>query len=121
MREVLKDSGTLRAGVEFCATPYLSIRGGFIWSDSAVKSSYDDLLATHIMPTSQHYITGGIGLQLNSSAYIDFAYQYGSTRYAQSANFYGIYEAGAGNDIVSEVFSTRSNKHIAVITFGCRF
>lgn len=121
IREVLKDSGTLRAGVEFCATPYLSIRGGFIWSDSAVKSSYDDLLATHIMPTSQYYITGGLGIQLNRSAYIDFAYQYGSTHYAQSANFYGYFDDNTGVDIVSEVFSTKSNKHMAVLTFGWRF
>ena len=121
MKEYFKGSNTVRVGAEAYVLPFLPVRVGYIWNGSTLRDGYKDIVATHPMPTQQSYITAGFGIKFNKCVYMDFAYQYGTTKYSSYQTFYAIDEFDPNLNIESRLFTTKTNRHIGVITLGFRF
>ena len=121
MKDCFKGSNTLRFGAEAYLLPYLPVRVGYIWNGSTLRDEYVDSVFSRPIPTQQQYITAGFGLKFSQSVYLDFAYQYGTTKYSAYQTFYAIDEFDPSKDIQSQVYSTKTHRHIGVITLGFRF
>ena len=120
-KELFKGSNTIRLGAEANILPFLPVRVGYIWSGSTLREGYEDIIASHPMPTKQWYVTAGLGIKFGSSIYLDLAYQYGTTNYSRYQTFYAIDSEDAKQNIESRLFDTHTDRHIAVLTFGVRF
>lgn len=120
-KEFFKGSNTIRLGAEANILPFLPVRVGYIWSGSTLREGYEDIIASHPMPTKQWYVTAGFGIKFGRSIYLDLAYQYGTTNYSRYQTFYAIDSEDAEQNIESRLFDTRTDRHIAVLTFGVRF
>lgn len=120
-KEIFKGSNTIRLGAEANILPFLPVRVGYIWSGSTLREGYEDIIASHPMPTKQWYVTAGFGIKFGSSIYLDLAYQYGTTNYSRYQTFYAIDSEDAEQNIESRLFDTQTDRHIAVLTFGVRF
>ncbi len=120
-KEFFKGSNTLRLGAEANILPFLPVRVGYIWSGSTLREGYEDIIASHPMPTKQWYVTAGFGIKFGRSIYLDLAYQYGTTNYSRYQTFYAIDSEDAEQNIESRLFDTQTDRHIAVLTFGVRF
>ena len=121
MKEVFKGSNTVRVGAEGYLLPFLALRAGYIWSGSTLQKGYEDIIATHPIPTQQSYITAGVGIKFSRMIYLDIAYQYGTTKYSSFKTFYAIDNADPLQDIESRLYSVKTNRHIGVVTLGFRF
>jgi hypothetical protein len=121
MKTYFKGSNTLRVGAEMYMLPFLPVRVGYIWNGSTLRKGYENMVASHPLPTKQQYITAGFGIKFTRSVYMDFAYQYGITNYTDYQTFYAIDSEDETLNIQSDLFSTKTRRHIAVITFGVRF
>lgn len=120
-KEFFKGSNTIRLGAEANILPFLPVRVGYIWSGSTLREGYEDIIASHPMPTKQWYVTAGFGIKFGRSIYLDLAYQYGTTNYSRYQTFYAIDGEDAEQNIESRLFDTQTDRHIAVLTFGVRF
>lgn len=120
-KEFFKGSNTIRLGAEANILPFLPVRVGYIWSGSTLREGYEDIIASHPMPTKQWYVTAGFGIKFGRSIYLDLAYQYGTTNYSRYQTFYAIDREDAEQNIESLLFDTQTDRHIAVLTFGVRF
>lgn len=120
-KEIFKGSSTLRVGAEGYVLPFLALRAGYIWSGNTLREGYEDIIATHIMPKSQSYITAGVGIKFNESVYLDVAYQYGETKYTGHQTFYYTDALDPDFDFGSRIFDDSVTRHIAVVTLGFRF
>ncbi len=121
MNEVFKGGNTVRVGAEANVLPYLALRAGYIWSGSTLRSEYKDAIFTHPLPTTNSYITCGIGIKFNQSTYLDLAYQYNAVKYSPFKTFYAVDSADAAQNIESRTFTLSSDRHIALLTLGFRF
>jgi long-subunit fatty acid transport protein len=121
MKEFFKGSNTIRVGAEAYLLPFLPIRVGYIWNGSTLRKGYEHIVATHPIPTQQQYVTAGFGIKFSQTVYMDFAYQYGTTKYSSYQTFYAIDSEDADQNIESDLFTTNTNRHIAVMTLGFRF
>jgi hypothetical protein len=121
MKEYFQGNNTLRLGAEAYLLPFLPIRVGYIWNGSTLRDDYKDIVASRPMSTQQSYITAGFGIKFSQSVYMDFAYQYGTTKYSSYQTFYAIDEFDPELNIESRLFTTKTNRHIGVITLGFRF
>lgn len=120
-KKYFKGSNTIRLGAEANILPFLPVRVGYIWSGSTLREGYEDIIASHPMPTKQWYVTAGFGIKFGRSIYLDLAYQYGTTNYSRYQTFYAIDSKDAKQNIESRLFDTQTDRHIAVLTFGVRF
>ncbi len=122
-KEVFKGSNTLRLGAEYYLLPAVALRAGYIWSDNAIKSEYVNALTSRPMPTTQSFVTAGLGLHLNKTTYLDFAYQYGTTHYTSIQPFYVTETIGHETTayIESATFDTKTARQNFVVTLGFRF
>lgn len=122
-KEVFKGSSTLRLGVEYYAIPAVALRAGYIWSGNAIKEGYENALTSRPMPTTQSFVTAGLGLHLNNTTYLDFAYQYGTTHYTSIQPFYVTETIGHETtaSIESATFDTKTARQNFVVTLGFRF
>lgn len=121
MKEIFKGGSTVRVGAEVYVLPFLPVRAGYIWSGSTLREDYEDIIAGHQMPTEQSIVSAGFGLQLNKIVYLDFAYQYSTTNYSSHQTFYAIDSLYPEMDIESRLFSTKTKRHMAIVTVGFRF
>ena len=122
-KRVFKANNTLRLGAECYVLPAVALRAGYIWSGSPIKKSYEDMMTSRPSPTTQSFLTAGIGLHLNKTTYLDFAYQYGTTHYTSIQPFY-VTETIDGVTtayIESAIFDTKTSRHNCVLTLGFRF
>lgn len=120
---VFKGSNTLRLGGEFYLLPAVALRAGYIWSGKTLRSDYEHAIFSRPIPTEQSFLTAGFGLHLNKTTTLDFAYQYGTTHYTSEQLFY-ITETvdDVTEEIIgSEVFTTKTTRHNAVLTLSFRF
>ena len=122
-KEVFKGSSTLRLGVEYYLLPAVALRAGYIWSDNAIKSEYVNAITSRPLPTKQSFLTAGLGLHLNNTTYLDFAYQYGTTHYTSIQPFYVTETIGHETtaSIESATFDTKTARQNFVVTLGFRF
>ena len=118
-KEVFKANNTIRLGLEYYALPAVALRAGYIWSDSAIKSEYVNAITSRPLPTTQSFLTAGLGLHLNKTTYLDFAYQYGTTHYTPIQPFY--MTNGAEALIESATFETKTTNQHFILTLGFRF
>ena len=118
-KEVFKANNTIRLGLEYYALPAVALRAGYIWSDSAIKSEYVNAITSRPLPTTQSFLTAGLGLHLNKTTYLDFAYQYGTTHYTPIQPFY--VTNGAEALIDSATFETKTTNQHFILTLGFRF
>jgi long-subunit fatty acid transport protein len=116
IHEYFRHSNTIRLGAEFRALPFLDLRAGYIYTGDAINDA--SLLYTHPLIKEQSFITAGLGVRFNATTYLDFAYQYGQTKYTDEQSFFA---TGYGLNIETEPVSTSLNNHIAVLTLGFRF
>jgi long-subunit fatty acid transport protein len=116
IHEYFRHSNTIRLGAEFRALPFLDLRAGYIYTGDAINDA--SLLYTHPLIKEQSFITAGLGVRFNATTYLDFAYQYGQTKYTDEQS---LFATGYGLNIETEPVSTSLNKHIAVLTLGFRF
>ena len=122
-KEVFKGNSTIRLGLEYCVHPAVALRAGYIWSNSAIKREYVNAITSRPLPTKQSFLTAGVGLHLNNTTYLDFAYQYGTTHYTPIQPFF-VTETDGGVTtayIESATFDTKTTRHSAVVTLGFRF
>ena len=119
--DVFKGGNTVRVGAEGYVLPFLPIRVGYIWSGSNMREGFENAIFTHPLPTTESIITAGFGLKFNRSVYLDFAYQYSTTRYTPFQTFYAIDEDDSNLDIESEIYQFKTMRHKAIITLGFRF
>lgn len=122
-KEVFKANNTLRLGLECYVLPAVALRAGYIWSDSAIKSGYEDAMTSRPSPTTQSFITAGLGLHLNKTTYLDFAYQHGTAHYTSIQPFYvtETYGGVTTPKIESATFDTKTTNNNFVLTLGFRF
>ena len=124
IREAFKGSNTIRLGAEYYVLPTVALRAGYINSSSALQPGYEYTITSRPVPTTQRFITAGVGLQLNRTTYLDFAYQYGTTHYTSMQPFY---VTDTDNDdqtlpsIESAIFDTKTTRQSFVVTLGFRF
>lgn len=121
IKECFKGSNTVRVGAEAYILPFLPVRVGYIWSGSTLREGYENMIATHQLPTSESFITAGFGIKFTRFIYIDLAYQYGRRHMTSYQTFYAIDYDNPEYDIESRVFSTTTDRHIAIITLGLNF
>ena len=123
IKEVFQGSSTLRLGAEFYAHPAIALRAGYIWSGSGIREEYKLALTSRPLPTEQSFITAGLGLHLNKSTYLDFAYQRGATHYTSMQPFYVTATEGGITEpyIDSALFETKTTRQSFVVTLGFRF
>ena len=121
--DLFKANNTLRLGVECYVLPNIALRAGYIWSDSAIKSAYERAMTSRPSPTTQSFITAGLGFHLNKSTYLDLAYQYGTTYYTSIQPFYvtETYDDQTVAYIDSAIFDTKTTQQRFVLTLGFRF
>lgn len=122
-KEVFKANNTLRLGVECYVLPAVALRAGYIWSDSAIKSGYEYAMTSRPSPTTRSFITAGLGMYLNKTTYLDFAYQYGTTHYTSIQPFYvtETIDGVTSPYIDSALFDTKTARQSFVLTLGFRF
>ncbi|MBO7264066.1 MAG: hypothetical protein J6U93_06070 [Alistipes sp.] len=122
-KDVFKANNTLRLGVECYLLPAMALRAGYIWSNSAIKEDYTLAITSRPIATSQTFATAGLGLHLNKTTYLDFAYQYGTTHYTSMQPFYvtETYDGVTTATIESAIFDTKTKRHNIVVTLGVRF
>jgi long-subunit fatty acid transport protein len=120
---VFKANNTLRLGVECYVLPAVALRAGYIWSDSAIKSGYEYAMTSRPSPTTRSFITAGLGMYLNKTTYLDFAYQYGTTHYTSIQPFYvtETIDGVTSPYIDSALFDTKTARQSFVLTLGFRF
>ena len=122
-KEVFKANNTLRLGVECYVLPAVALRAGYIWSDSAIKSGYEYAMTSRPSPTTRSFITAGLGMYLNKTTYLDFAYQYSTTHYTSIQPFYvtETIDGVTSPYIDSALFDTKTTRQSFVLTLGFRF
>lgn len=123
IKQCFKGSNTIRLGAEYYALPAVALRAGYIWSGSGIKDEYIPALTSRPLPTEQSFLTAGLGLHLNKTTYLDFAYQYGTMHYTSMQPFYVTATEGGVTEpyIESAIFDTKTTKHNVVLTLGIRF
>ena len=123
IKEVFKGSSTIRLGAEFYALPAVALRAGYIWSGGGIREEYKLALTSRPLPTEQSFITAGLGLHLNKSTYLDFAYQRGTTHYTSMQPFYVTATNGGVTEsyIDSATFDTKTTNQHFILTLGFRF
>ena len=120
---IFKANNTIRLGLEYYLLPAVALRAGYIWSDNAIKSEYVNAITSRPLPTTQSFLTAGLGLHLNKTTYLDFAYQYGTTHYTSIQPFYVTKTIGHETTayIESATFDTKTTRQNFVVTLGFRF
>lgn len=84
IKNIYKDTNTIRLGAEFRVVPSFSIRAGYSWSSSPIKSEVKNgevyvpgtgLMSNYTLDNQTSYITCGLGYK-NKGFYADLAYVY---------------------------------------------
>lgn len=80
IREIYRNTNTFRLGAEFRLIPQLSLRAGYSYVSSPVKSTVNDMmiqtagtLPNYRMDNSTNYVTAGLGTRFGNF-YVDLAY-----------------------------------------------
>ena len=122
-KDIFKANNTLRLGAECYVLPAVALRAGYIWSDSAIKEGYERAITSRPIATAQSYVTAGLGLHLNKTTYLDFAYQYGTTHYTSMQPFFVTETLGSNTSalIESAIFDTKTTRQSFIFTLGFRF
>ncbi len=114
-RDCFRGSNTLRVGAEIKPLPQMAIRAGYgLWM-SALKDT--SLIYSTPMTYRTDYASAGLGFVLSKSWFLDLAYQYMHNRMTPYKTWY---YSGDGEG-ASPTFKTETDKHLAMLTLGCRF
>ena len=123
-----KGTHTMRLGAEFRVTPQFSLRAGYVYQTSPVKSEAANdgvmiwtagTIPSYTMNKSTQYVSVGAGYRFNSHFYADFAYvnrQRKSTFHAYSPII-----VGQSLDQASPSASVSARDNEFVLTVGYKF
>lgn len=84
IRNIYRSSNTIRIGAEYRVIPSFSIRAGYSFTSSPVKTEVKDgkievpgtgVLSSYTLDNATNYITCGVGYK-HKGFYVDFAYVY---------------------------------------------
>lgn len=127
IKEDTRPVNTIKAGAEFRVTPQFSIRAGYAYQSSPVKSHVLNgeqeiftvgTMPNYILPKSTDYITAGLGYRFGQ-AYADMAVVYKTQKdvgYAYSPIFID------GKPFVySDPFTLKTKKTSVLLTIGYKF
>ena len=122
-KDIFKANNTLRLGIECYVLPAVALRAGYIYSGSAIKEGYERAITSRPIATTQSYATAGLGLHLNKTTYLDFAYQYGTTHYTSVQPFFvtETIDGVTSAYIESALFDTKTTRKSFILTLGFRF
>lgn len=135
-RNLLKPQHSIRAGLEFLANDVVSVRlgGGFQTNIMREKEIYNtDPLAfwPGNIPTAYrgYHVSCGLGFNVGRNAYIDLAYIFKHTDYADYTYFLERFDNGTfigqydmvGGDPFPREYSQRKNYNMISLTIGSRF
>lgn len=116
IKAAYKGSNLVRAGVEIKPAERFSLRAGFGYCGSMLKSDEPH----YATPTAQRtlYYTAGAGFMLSPAVSLDVAYQYNATKMSPYYMFYAWDNAG---ETMSSLYRTDLNRHMAALTLAVRF
>ncbi len=115
-RDQFRGSNTLRVGAEIKPIPQIALRAGYGLFTSGLKDRTQIFSSPMIYRTD--YVGGGVGIMLSKAFFIDLTYQYMQNRLTDYMSWY--YYAGT-DEGASPVYTTRLNRHMAMVTLGVRF
>lgn len=117
-RDNLRNTHTLRAGIEAKPLPWLALRVGGGLRSSILKSDFDHVLFSEPMIDKFWYASAGIGFRLGKVTSIDLAYQYRKNRYTDYYSYYTANDLGVN---ASGIYGLDLINHNIALTFAFRF
>lgn len=118
LREYMKGSHTVRAGIEVKPAPVVALRvGGGYTSRMVVR----DVMFSESVPADAWYCTAGVGFRLSPIVYLDLAYSYRKDDYTDYRLYYAINKTNPADVNQSGEFSTDYSRHNIALTLGFRF
>ncbi len=117
-RNNLRNTHTLRAGIEAKPLPWLALRVGGGLRSSILKSDFDHVLFSEPMIDNFWYASVGIGFRLGKVTSIDLAYQYRKNRYSDYYSYYTANDLGVN---ASGIYGLDLINHNIALTFAFRF
>ena len=117
-RENLRNTHTLRAGVEAKALPWLALRVGGGFRRRILKKDFDTVRFSEPMADKYWYASAGIGFRLGEVTSIDLAYQYRNTRYTDYYSYHTENEYGVNE---SAIYGLDLINHNIALSFAFRF
>jgi long-subunit fatty acid transport protein len=117
-RENLRNTHTLRAGIEGKLLPWLALRAGGGFRSRILKKDFDTVRFSEPMADKYWYASAGIGFRLGEVTSIDLAYQYRNTRYTDYYSYHTENEYGVNE---SAVYGLDLINHNIALSFAFRF
>jgi hypothetical protein len=117
-RENLRNTHTLRAGIEGKLLPWLALRAGGGFRSRILKKDFDTVRFSEPMADKYWYASAGIGFRLGEVTSIDLAYQYRNTRYSDYYSYHTENEYGVNE---SAIYGLDLINHNIALSFAFRF
>ena len=117
-RENLRNTHTLRAGIEGKLLPWLALRAGGGFRSKILKEGFDTIRYSEPMADKYWYASAGIGFRLGEVTSIDLAYQYRNTRYTDYYSYHTENEHGVNE---SAIYGLDLINHNIALSFAFRF
>ena len=116
IKDAFKGSNTIRAGVEWRFIPQMAVRVGYGHWSGALRDN-EAIYSTPVVYKT-NYVGAGFGVALSQHFSIDVAYQYSSNHLTPFKTFYGYDDT---IDIASQTFTTKIDRHNALLTLAIHF
>lgn len=117
-RSNLRNTHTLRGGLEVKPAPWLSLRAGGGFRTKVLSNNYDFVDFSEPIADKMWYASAGLGFRLGKVTSIDLAYQYRNTRYS---DYYSFYTKLGDTPNASPLYGLDIISHNIALTFAFRF
>ncbi len=117
-RDNLKNTHTIRAGIEAKPLPWLSLRAGGGYRTSQLVKDFDMVAFSEPVADKMWYASAGLGFRIGPVTSIDVAYQYRNTHYS---DYYTFYTKWSDIPSASPLYGLDMINHNIAITFAFRF
>ena len=117
-RSNLRNTHTLRGGLEVKPAPWLSLRAGGGFRTKVLSNNYDFIDFSEPIADKMWYASAGLGFRLGKVTSIDLAYQYRNTRYS---DYYSFYTKLGDTPNASPLYGLDIISHNIALTFAFRF
>lgn len=117
-RSNLRNTHTLRGGIEVKPAPWLSLRAGGGFRTKVLSNNYDFVDFSEPIADKMWYASAGLGFRVGKVTSIDLAYQYRNTRYS---DYYSFYTKLGDTPNASPLYGLDIISHNIALTFAFRF
>lgn len=117
-RSNLRNTHTLRGGLEVKPAPWFSLRAGGGFRTKVLSNNYDFVDFSEPIADKMWYASAGLGFRLGKVTSIDLAYQYRNTRYS---DYYSFYTKLGDTPNASPLYGLDIISHNIALTFAFRF